>query len=374
MGLLSPAEFSPELMAASLQTFGSQRLRESGVEIERIDPLAGDTWDQRVTAHKDHSVFHRSAWARVLTETYGHQPFYLRILIHGREAALLPLMAVRSFLTGHRGVSLPFSDFAGPLWTDAPQAPLVYSALQELASGQKWKHFEIRDGDVPPADAKPFRTYQSHQLDLRPGIETIHQGLDPSVRQALRKAERSGIEVTVERSPAAMAQFYQLHARTRRRHGLPPQPLGFFEAIARNPLKHEMGFLVLGKLAGIPVAGAVFLHSGGRAIYKFGASDTAHWSLRPNHAVMWKAICELVGSGCDELQFGRTSPADEGLIRFKLSWGCVSKPLSYFRHNTRANAWLVADHPPDESHPMIFGRLPIACNRLAGRLIYPHLD
>ena len=52
-------------MAASFQNFLSVKLRQSGVEIERIDPLAGDTWDQEVTARDDHTIFHRSAWARV---------------------------------------------------------------------------------------------------------------------------------------------------------------------------------------------------------------------------------------------------------------------------------------------------------------------
>jgi hypothetical protein len=361
-------------MTASLQTFLSERLRQSGVEIEQIDPLVGDTWDQIVTARGDHTVFHRSAWARVLAETYGHQPFYLRISIHGREAALVPLMAVRSPMTGHRGVSLPFSDFAGPLWTDGQHATSVYSALLDLASAQKWKHLEIRGGLIPPVGAQPLQTYDSHHLDLSPGTAAILQHLDASVRRAIRKSEASGIQITVARSLTAMDEFYQLHGRTRRRHGLPPQPQRFFRRIAKHLVESGLGTIVLARLADAPVAGAVFLHSAGQAIYKFGASDTEHWPLRPNHGVMWSAIHELIGIGCKELQFGRTSPLDEGLARFKLSWGSVSKPLSYFRHGGQAAAWTAADRPPNESHSLIFGRLPLACNRLAGRLIYPHLD
>lgn len=361
-------------MAAIFQTFLSERLRQAGVEIERIDPLTGDAWDLRITARDDHTVFHRSAWARVLAETYGHQPFYLKISVHGREAALVPLMAVNSPFTGNRGVSLPFSDFAGPLWTDVAQAPWVYSAILELASAQKWKHLEIRGGPVPPAGAKPFQTYDSHHLDLSQGTASIFQNLDSSARRAVRKSESSGIQITVERSLKAMEDFYQLHGRTRRRHGLPPQPQRFFSRITTHLVESGLGTIVLARLADVPIAGAVFLHSAGRAIYKFGASDTEHWPSRPNHGVMWSAIRELVGIECKELQFGRTSPVDEGLARFKLSWGSVSKPLCYFRHGGQAAAWLSADHPPAESHPLIFGHLPAACNRLAGRLIYPHLD
>lgn len=361
-------------MADFLQTFGLEKLRNRGIAIERIDPLAETGWDEATCTFADHTVFHHSAWARVLSETYGHQPFYLRISVHGTEAALVPLMEVNSRLTGRRGVSLPFSDFAGPLWTDSDQAPLVYAALLDLSAARHWKHLEIRGGRIPPAPANPFQTYESHHLDLRQGTAAIYQNLEASVRRAIRKSESSGLEVTVERNLKAMDDFYQLHGRTRRRHGLPPQPSAFFRAIAKHLVVRNLGTVVLAKLAGVPVAGAVFLHSGGRAIYKFGASDTEHWPSRPNHGVMWTAIRELVAAGCEELQFGRTSPADEGLARFKLSWGSVAHPLTYFRHGCREDAWLSMDLPPVESHPLIFGHLPIACNRLAGRLIYPHLD
>lgn len=362
------------LMAEIFQTIELPKSQATGITIERIDPLADSQWDDLVRFHPAPTIFHYSAWAHVLVETYGHQPFYLRISVYGVEAALIPLMEVKSRLTGCRGVSLPFSDFAGPLWRDPCQAPSVYSALVELAAVRKWKHLELRGSLVPPAAAKTYQTYDSHDLDLRPGAEALFQNLDTSVRRAIRKSEASGIQVTIERSSEAMNEFYLLHGQTRRRHGLPPQPQRFFNAIFKHLVARNLGIIVLARLAGVPVAGAVFFHSATRAIYKFGASDTQHWPSRPNQGVMWAAIRELVKIGCEELQFGRTSPADAGLVRFKLSWGSVSQPLSYFRHHCQASAWMSADRLPAESHPLIFGHLPLACNRLAGRLIYPHLD
>ncbi|MES2439806.1 MAG: GNAT family N-acetyltransferase [Verrucomicrobiota bacterium] len=283
-------------------------------------------------------------------------------------------MEVKSWLTGCRGVSLPFSDFSGPLWIRPEHSRSVYQALLELASGRKWKHLEIRAGGIPPLGAASFRTYQSHQLDLGRGIKAIEKGLHPSVGRAIRKAERGGIAVTVERSAEAMNSFYELHSRTRRRHGLPPQPVGFFRAISKNLIEADLGRIVLAKLGDVPIAGAVFLHSGGNAVYKYGASDTAHWPMRPNHLIMWTAIRHLVESGFKSLHFGRTAATDEGLIRFKLSWGAVSEPLPYFRYNGSGHAWLTEKPQSDESRPMPFRHLPLIINRLAGRLIYPHLD
>ncbi len=361
-------------MAASIQTIHSEKVRMSSIGIEQLDPLVDPAWDDIVTTRDEHSIFHRSAWAGVLTQAYGHRPYYLRISVGGAEAALVPLMEVKSCLTGRRGVSLPFADFAGPLWIDAIEAPLVYLALLDFAAERGWKHIEIRGGAIPPIGARAFLTYDTHQLDLRQGVESIRCRLEPSVRRAIRKAERSGIEVTVERSLRAMEEFYELHGRTRRRHGLPPQPLAFFKAIAKNLMACDLGEIVLAKLGGVPVAGAVFLRSGGRVIYKFGASDSEHWPLRPNHLVMWNAIQHYAGSGCKELHFGRTSQHDEGLSRFKRSWGCDSVALSYYRRSLCNDKWHNASHPRSESHPLIFGHLPMGLNRFAGRVIYPHLD
>ena len=357
-----------------IHTIHSEKIKMSGIGIEQLDPLADHTWDDIVTTHDEHSIFHRSAWARVLTQSYGHRPYYLRISLEGVEAALVPLMEVDSFLTGRRGVSLPFSDFTGFLWVNASQASLVYQAVLNFAAERRWKHLEIRGGTTPPTRAQPFLTYNTHQLDLGQSLESIERRLDPSVRRATRKAERSGLEVTVERSLSAMREFYALHGRTRRRHGLPPQPFAFFKAIARNLMECGLGEIVLAKLGEVPVAGAVFLRSGGRVIYKYGASDSDHWPLRPNHLVMWHAIKHFADMGCKELHFGRTSQNDEGLSRFKRSWGCDSVVLPYFRRKLCNDQWDDASHPRSESHPQIFGHLPISLNRLAGRLIYPHLD
>jgi CelD/BcsL family acetyltransferase involved in cellulose biosynthesis len=344
------------------------------IQSERIDPLVGGDWDSHVTARPDHSVFHRSAWARVLAETYAHRPFYLRIRVEAAEAALVPLMEVNSPVTGRRGVSLPFADFAGPLWSVPRHEGAVYQALLGVAAERKWKHLELRGGTSPPPGVHPFSTYQAHELDLSSGITHIWNRLPSSTRRSIHKAERSGLTLSLGRDPHAMPAFYQLHSRTRRRHGLPPQPVGFFQAISRHLIEPGLGMIVLAHQAGTAVAGAVFFHSGGHAIYKFGASDKDHWSLRPNHAVMWSAIQYLAEAGCQSLHFGRTANDDAGLIRFKNSWAGSDGKLSYFRYHTGKQAWITQANAPAESHPLIFGHLPISLNRIAGRLIYPHLD
>ena len=64
-----------------------------------------------------------------------------------------------------------------------------------------------------------------------------------------------------------MRDFYRLHARTRRRHGLPPQPFSFFSNIHSEVIKPGLGFVVLAKNASKVVAGAVFFYTATRPQY-----------------------------------------------------------------------------------------------------------
>jgi hypothetical protein len=74
------------------------------------------------------------------------------------------------------------------------------------------------------------------------------------------------------------------------------------------------------------------------------------------------------------LHFGRTSPDNDGLRRFKAGWGALEEAIEYFRFDTVTEAWNSAGASGSGFHSKVFRRLPLALNRLAGAVIYPHLD
>ena len=139
-------------------------------------------------------------------------------------------------------------------------------------------------------------------------------------------------------------------------------------------MKGDLGFVVLAKSRTSPVAAAVFFYSGEEALFKFGASDERIQDLRGNNLAMWKGIKELVGNGLKRLHFGRTSIGNDGLRRFKLSWGTKEEIIEYFRFAINAQMWLSSCCNISGLHNHLFRRLPLAINRVAGALIYPHLD
>ncbi|MEQ1851748.1 MAG: GNAT family N-acetyltransferase [Chthoniobacteraceae bacterium] len=339
-----------------------------------VDPLSEPRWDEWIQAHPEATPFHSTGWAKVLSATYGHRPFYMRIVSEGRTTALVPLMEVRSWLTGTRGVGLPFTDYCAPLVFERLAAPLIFDALTALARDRKWRYLEVRGPLSPNDGATPSVEFLGHTVSLAGGEEKLLAGCSSPVRRAIRKAEKSGVSVGVSQSGEALAEFCRLHARTRRRHGVPPQPAAFFRNIHREMIEPGAGFTVVARREGHPVAGAVFLRFGEKAVYKFGASIDEGQEIRANNLVMWEGIRFLAAQGCDSLDFGRTSVTNEGLRHFKLGWGTREQRLCYYKFDPEAKRWMTARDNASGLHNVLFRSLPLFANRLAGTILYPHLD
>lgn len=344
------------------------------MDVEMIDPLQDDTWDRLVLSHPDYHFFHSSCWAKLLCKTYGHKPVYLRCSQQGDLRALVPMMDVRSLLTGCRGVCLPFTDFSSPLIFGDKTWGALITTLARVARERKWKYFEIRDGSPLQPPANSAANYYGHTLDLRGGVAGLFARLKSSARRAIRKAERSGLRVEVTQSREALLNFYRLHVLTRQRHGVPPQSVAFFLHLHDEILRQNLGFVAVVSAASRPIAAGVFLHFGKKAVYKFGASDQNFQQFRGSNLFMWEGIRFLAENGFETIHFGRTSPENEGLRRFKQTWGTKEDRIDYLRFSPTAEMQAKNRCAGSGLYRGLFGRLPLALNRLAGALIYPHLD
>jgi hypothetical protein len=353
----------------------SDRPSPSALEVKILNPIYDSGWDRLVISHPECSFFHSSAWAKVLCRTYGHNPVYLHFSRGSESVALVPMMEIRSPLTGRRGVCLPFSDFCSPLVFNRSETGAILNKVSELARERNWKYFEIRGGrDVLPASATAVKQFHGHRLPLSERSEEILARFASPVRRAIRKAEKSGVDVRVTTTRDAIFEFYRLHAGTRRRHGIPPQSLSFFLNIYEEIIKAGQGFVVLAKSGPRFLAAAVFFQFGQNAVYKFGASDEALQEFRGNNLVMWEAIKFLMRQGSRSLHFGRTDLANEGLRRFKMGWGAEEEVIEYFRFDGKGESRRNPVRNRAGFHHKIFRRLPLVLNRLAGSVIYPHLD
>jgi hypothetical protein len=372
-------------------------------EILVLDPLRCPDWNRLVAGFEEAGPFHSAAWAAVLHRAYRHNPSYLvqgerneaqpgadPVSISELQAprCVLPVMEVRSALTGRRGVALPFTDVCGPLGgaQTNPATPCsshrhgalpaweLWPALTSLAHGRCWRSIELRGGPVPRVDAIPSQVYFTHTLDLTQGPGVLLERCDSATRRAVRKAERSGLDVELDHTLGGLHEFYALHVRTRRRHGLPPQPFSFFLALHDEIISRGQGFITIARQNLRPVAAACFLHFNGHAVYKYGASDETLQYLRPNNLVMWESIHWFSTQGFRTLHFGRTSAWQGNLRRFKLGWGAREQRVAYYRYCLQADQFLVVSDRTRGAYNRWFKRLPLLINRMIGAVLYRHLD
>ena len=373
---LEPAkmETKESVFVSGGASFAAPITSSRSLEMRIVNPIRDPDWDALVALHGDASCFHTSAWAKVLHQSYGHHPFYLHFSCGGRLAALIPLMEVRSALTGCRGVCLPFSDACEPLIFDPESIGPVTDHLVRFVRERHWKYVELRGGKSLPLGARPVTQFYGHTLDLRSDTDELLTRFASPVRRAIRKAERSGVGTFIVRNRQAIDDFYQLHVQTRQRHGLPPQPVSFFLNIHEHIIQPGLGFVVIARHGYRSIAAAIFFRFGKSALYKYGASDKKFQELRANNLVMWHGIRALAQAGAEKLYFGRTECENDGLRRFKLSWGTEEETIDYFRVDSSGRQLPAAADHDSGFHKRIFGMLPLVLNRLAGSVIYPHLD
>jgi len=341
--------------------------------IRVVNPLVDSNWDAKIGVLPGVSIFHTVSWARTLQETYGFRPIYFVYEESGKIQGLLPIMEVDSWLRGRRAVGLPFTDECAPLTTESGSLRLLCDAALGMAEKHSWKYLEVRGGQAIFGETPASTLFFGHRLDLSIGEAALLSQISKSARGAIKKAEKSDLTIEFSRKIEAVQVFYNLLCLTRKRHGVPPQPFSFFTKIHEHILEKELGWLILARHRGVPVAGGVFFHFGRAAMHKFGASDEKFQSLSANNLVLWEAIKWYASHHYAYLDLGRTSADNAGLRKFKMAWGTVERSITYFRYDVRTSAVVSVPDAASGWHNHIFRLMPISASKAVGALLYKHV-
>ena len=337
-----------------------------------INPLEEKNWNSLILDHSEYSFFHTSNWTQVLIDTYHYHPNYLVSFDNSNKlTTLIPLMEVPSFLTGKRGVSLPFTDFC-ELINDSNFTE-IFIELTKYARAKKWKFMEFRGGDNFFSDIAPSSFYYHHSLNLTRGKDEIFSTFCSNTKRNIKKSIKENVKVELLKTPEAMDYFYDLNCKTRKKHGLPPQPYSFFQNIYKYVIAKGLGFIALAFYDNRVIAGAVFFHFGTKALYKFGASETEYLHLRPNNLIMWETIRYLIRRGFKEFSFGKTEPENDGLRRFKLGWGTSEEKIFTYKYDLRKDKFVPNPDSSKGFHNKFFRIMPIPFLKIIGKSIYRHL-
>jgi CelD/BcsL family acetyltransferase involved in cellulose biosynthesis len=343
---------------------------DAKVESQFLDP-EDERWLAYIRSKSGSTIFHHPAWLRTLAECYGYRPFILAVCdAAGAIRAGLPLMEVRSLVSGRRWVSLPFTDYCSPLHDDEQPLRRLVGDLASLYKADAVPKVEVRWELPALATIRRYPAFYLHTVRLESDPQRVLTGFKRSHRQNIGAAEKRGVQIKRGTEPRHLRQYYDMQLDTRQRKGLPVQPWKFFEMLGKHVFAQRLGFVLLAYKDSQCLAGGVFLHWQQTLTYKYAASSGEGQEYRPNNLLTWTAMRWGCEKGMTTFDLGRTGLENAGLQRFKRGWGAAELPLSYS---------LLSDKPPKVSD----GRLmllmesfiqkapPWVC-RVAGELLYRH--
>ncbi len=345
------------------------------MQLYSLDPLSDRRWDDLAASHPRSSAFHQIGWLKALAKTYGYRTLALTSTPPGKPLTDgLAFCEVKSWITGSRLVSLPFTDHAEPL----TEANLTGFELADWMRAEcrehNWRYVEFRPvcGEIYSNESlTQSQSFWLHTLNLAPSTERLFRNLHRScIQRRIRHAERQKLAYEKSSSLDLLDEFYDLMMMTRRRFRLLPQPKAWFRNLMT--CMNRTAEIRLARKDGKAIAAILTLRHRGTIIYKYGCSDEIFHHLGAMPFLFWRLIEENKADGVEEIDFGRTDADNHGLVRFKDRFGSVRRKLNYFRYaekETERSAVKVGL----PATGVFFSALPDALSSRAGQLVYRHI-
>ena len=335
-----------------------------------IDIQNQEQWESEISSHSNSHLFHSHAWAKTFATTYGHIPS-LHIL-SSIPSVIVPLSRINRPFSRSIYVSMPYSDFAGPL----SYRPITENTIKQIPLLMDVDFVDVRL-DEPIANQNYSSHFSGYRTKLPTSCDTFWSSLpNKSVRYGIRKALKDGYSV-VEAKQTELPVFYTLMSLTRKKHGLPTPPLKFYNNLYSNLIANGNGSLLFAKDPnGQIVASSLFLFHKKYAYYKYNASDHRLNVGNANHLLLWEGVKNSIKRGCSYIDLGRVADSNTGLVKFKLHWQAVRIPLYYLR--VYASGKIEASTASSSSIQNIIGPIirisPPFFSKFLGNLLYKYFS
>lgn len=335
-----------------------------------LDPT-DESWIAFITSRPEANIFHHPAWINLMAECYGYHPFIAVVCdASGEIRAGLPLIEIKSAVTGRRWVSLPFTDHCAPIYCDTKSLNELIDVLVSLAKDNHIPKLELRWAPPTRPEKQTDSHYVLHSLKLASNTVLVAGRVHQMHRRNIDIAKKRGVRIECGRTRDYLDKFYQQHLYTRRRQGVPIQPYKYFELLGKMIIDKGLGFVLAAYKDDECLASAVFLHWQQTLTYKYGASTKQGLNFKPNNLLFWTAIEWGCTHGYSLLDMGRTDLENTGLRQFKSRWGAEEKILNYTNIPTMPS-YLADRRLMSLLHVVIQHSPPWVC-RVTGELLYRH--
>jgi len=351
------------------------------MQVKIIDPSKDKRWDDFVLEHKFGSIYHHSSWKEVIERTYSHvTPVYFVLEEDkGSIKAAIPFFLIKSWLTGTRRVSLPFTPFCDAL-ADTPEdveslLKAVIAKKDELQASyleiRTYKSFNLFK--VPLLKERFY--YKTYILTLNEEPQILRKAFHKtSVQQRINKAERNHVIVKMGKTESDMKTYYSLNLLTRKKLGLPLIPYKFFQNLWQIMSAKDSIILLLAEHKDKIIAGTILLRFKDTMYSQDSASDRRFLKYSPNHLLLWKAIEMACNEGFRYFDFGKTSKDNRGLAYFKRRWAAEEHEIPYlYCPDIRGITSIQEESIKYRLMRAMGRRLPLSLSKIWGKAVYKHM-
>lgn len=298
------------------------------------------------------------AWKDILTQTFGHQPYYFIAretaysdgnkreiatshlvpdesnATQGSVVGVLPLFEVHSLLFGRALISVPYLNAGGILADSEDIFLALLREAEKLGSERRVKYIELRHIQEC-LWASTILTLRSHKVAMKlwlpPVSDQLFRTFDTRLRSQIRRPSKDGVTTsswpeTLEDTFAINA-FYSIFSRNMRDLGTPVYPKLLFSLVQKHFPKCCR--IMVAWHGNEPVATALTLGLGDHLEIPWASSLRSYNKLSPNMLLYWEVIKSAVGDGYKVFDFGRSS-VDSGTYRFKAQWGAKPEKLHWY--------------------------------------------
>ncbi|HBV86861.1 MAG TPA: methicillin resistance protein [Desulfosporosinus sp.] len=289
------------------------------------------------------SLFHRWEWQDILEIGFGVKVNRLGLFNdEGVLKGLLPLVERKMSLlklagSPLSGAATPHSGPLGPVLLDEFLSALeVYGAekhIDYLELGLP----EVRGKEVLEQNGYTVEELITLDLPIPQEEEALWSGLEVRCRNAIRKAEKSGVKVIEAQALEEWLEpYYQLSCGVyKRQEKDPPFSKEYFSALWQNLYPRGDLVVLLAQYEGKTIAGGIFPRDRNVGYYLDGVSDREYNKVVPNNLVQWEYLKRAQAMGITLYDMvGANIPS---IAKFKKSFGSQERNYLYaYRNRTLA--------------------------------------
>lgn len=342
------------------------------IKISSLDTHKEYLWDEYVRTKQDSTIYHLSAWRKLIETIFGHDTYYL--YAHNQESVVvgvLPLVRQKSLIFGDFAVSLPFFNYGGVLAETDEIEQLLMNQACNIGKEIGVSHIEFRDSKHRNDGWQVRRDKVAMILDLPETEDEMWKTLGSKRRSQIKRPLRESIEI-IEGGLELVDDFYYVFTRGMRDLGTPVYPRKLFKEIIK--LFPDECFIVVIKHKGIPVAAGFLIGYNNKLEIPWAATLNTVKSIGVGMLLYWEIIKRAISKHYRNFDFGRSS-VNSGTYKFKKQWGAVEKQL-YWHYWLSPGTSMPKLSPDNAKYKMaiqVWKRLPLTITNAIGPSIVKYL-